>query len=462
MPYRHNPFFRYQNQYLGQGFNGLASAMFPDGADPRLQPAAAESTAKAEQARSVAGYNNERTRGERFANDVRQTSPTSIAELMLGGGVLQDDQVTVNPNYQPRQATNFADILTAPATPAQEASPVFNPNRSAKDKLSEAIVWAANNKIPLDQVLKAAGLQGYLQRAAGADPDRALPYAPFVGVTPNTQTALTTTRQDSISARDSAEDIAKQETVNRTRVETTKLEETGKGTRNTDDNQTKLKQEDKRQGGDNYRASIKPVDVNTGQYVFLTPEQGKRLGVTPNAQGQYILQGATKVGTGQDIITPDGKKIEGREKTPSGSKAPKAIVVPDKANNRMRTALETALKLQKIDYDEDSLTALLAESGREFQISNNAVDAVDKVVQRLKAGEQVNGVSRVKTTSTVLGYEVPLTTGERLKRSATASVTAPAVRQPPAAAIEFLRQNPNLKADFEAKYGPGSAAQHLK
>jgi transposase-like protein len=59
-----------------------------------------------------------------------------------------------------------------------------------------------------EQIFKGVGMQQYLNAAGGADPQSGLPYAPFVGVNPNTQTALTPEAQGQISMRDSNESIA--------------------------------------------------------------------------------------------------------------------------------------------------------------------------------------------------------------------------------------------------------------
>ncbi len=445
MPSRQNPFFRYQNPYLAQGFGGLAAAMFPAGADPRMQSGAEENMAQARQAQSVANFNAERTRGERFANDVRASSPTSIAELLLGGGVMQDDPLQINPDYTPRQATNFADVLTAPV-PDQPASAVFLPNRSAQDKLAEAITWAANNKVPLDQVLKAAGISGFTQRAAGSDPNSALAFAPFVGVNPNTQTALTTSRQDSISARDAAERQREQDSINATNLERERMQ----------------------QGGANFRTQYstdnRPVAAGNNTDVIVTPRQGKALGLKPNEDGQYVLRGRATVGTGQDQMpgTAGGESVAGRERvTKSGTGSTKPPpAVPAQASKRMQSKIEAALKESGVTADAQSLNGLVSAAGTEWQSSKNPDAAADTIIQRLNGGESINGVTLKRGNRTLAGVPIPGTERKSVSRApASAAATA---KQPPPAAVEFLRKNPNLKADFEAKYGPGSAAQFLK
>lgn len=469
MPYKQNPFYQYRNQSIGQMFGGLAAAGFVGGgADPRIQSGADENIAQARQAQSMANYNAERTRGERYANDIRQTSPTSIAELLIGGGVMQDDPLQVNSGYQPRQATDFADILTKPMGAEQEAASVFMPNRSAKEKLAEAIVWAANNKMNLDDVLKAAGISGYQQRINSANPDSALGYAPFVGVNPNTQTALTTTRQDSISARDSAEDIAKQTTVNDTNLARERLDQEGRDRRNRDDNQTNIAREKLQQGGANWRTQYSkdnaPVTASNNSDVFITKAQADKLGVKPNANGQYIIRGRATVGTGQDQLpgSAGGSRVQGRERVTSAGGAKALPSVPAAASKRIQSKIESGLQAAGVKVDNESMIGLLSAAGSEWQSSKNPDSAADSIMQQLLNGETVNGVTLKKGNRTIAGIPIPGTERKSTSRS-TAPAPAPAtVNQPPQAAIDFLRANPNLKADFEAKYGAGSAAKYIK
>ena len=422
MPQRPNMFYQYRNPAIGMGFNGLAAAMFPDAADPRMQSAAVENMAQARAADALAGYRGEQTRGERFANDVRATQPTSIAELLLGGGQLQDDPIRVNPDYQPAQTTDFANILTNPKAVQQGVSSPFMPNRTANDKLAEAIMWAANNKIPLDQMLKAAGISGYTQRAAGADPQSALGFAPFVGVSPNTQTSLSSAAQSQISARDAAEDLVKQGTINQTNLTREEMQQKGAGERNEATNRTNITREGMQQAGANarnkYSTLNRPVSVGTGTDVFLTPDMANALGVSTNQQGQRVLQGDTRVGANQTVVpgTAGGDTIQGPTKTGSGSNKG-AKSVPNPASKRMEAKITEALKADGLTADANTLAGLMSAAGTEWQTSQNPDAAADNIIQRLRAGEAVNGVQVDKANRTIMGVSIPGTERKSINRA---------------------------------------------
>lgn len=424
MPQRPNMFYQYRNPAIGMGFNGLAAAMFPDAADPRMQSGAVENMAQARAADALAGYRGEQTRGERFANDVRATQPTSIAELLLGGGQLQDDPIRVNPDYQPAQTTDFANILTNPKAVQQGVSSPFMPNRTANDKLAEAIMWAANNKIPLDQMLKAAGISGYTQRAAGADPQSALGFAPFVGVNPNTQTSLSPDAQSKISARDAAEELVKQGTINQTNLTREEMQQKGAGERNEATNRTNITREGMQQSGANarnkYSVDNRSVSVGNNTDVIITPAQGKALGLQPDENGQYILRGRATVGTGQDQKAGSlgGEDVAGRERTTkSGGTTKGPSSIPNPASKRMEAKITEALKADGLTADANTLAGLMSAAGTEWQTSKNPDAAADTIIQRLRAGEAVNGVQVDKANRTIMGVSIPGTERKSINRA---------------------------------------------
>jgi hypothetical protein len=208
MPTRKNPYYRYQNADLGNIFNGIAALMFPEQqADPGAVDAS-RATANMAQGRAndaLANYRGEQTRGERFKNDTIQAPPRSLAELFMTGGQLEDDPIQRNPGYQPPEPTDFS--LTARPQPFDEGlSSIFLPSKSATDKQAEALQQMYALGMDPDKIMKAIGAQQYLGRAGGQDPQSALPFAPFAGVTsPNAGTALSPEAQNLISARDADE-----------------------------------------------------------------------------------------------------------------------------------------------------------------------------------------------------------------------------------------------------------------
>lgn len=421
-PYRQNPFYQYRNPYIGNAVNGLASAMFPDqGSDAARQAAAMENEAQARQADAAASMSRERTRGYRNTNDAMAVDPTSIAELLLSGGILQDDPLKSNPNYQPPAPVNFGGSLLDVQAPTQDSS-LFLPNRTANDKMAAAIQEAAIRKIPLDQVLKSAGIAEYLRRIQGQAPDSALGLAPFAGIhSPNDKTALTTGRQDAVSARDSAEEIAKQATVNDTNIQREKLQQSGAKER-----------EGMQQSGANWRTKYNkdndPVAAGANTDVFITKAQADKLGIKANADGQYVISGKVKVGTGQDIMpgTGGGDAVSGREKTtqPGAGKGPSAV--PVAASKRMQAKIDAALKAQGITVDQASMDGLMSEAGATWQQNKNPDAAADSIIQRLTNGESVNGVTMKKDTTWYGGDDNSVKRSSKPPGSASAPMPAAA------------------------------------
>lgn len=367
MATRQNPFYQYRNPAIGQAFNGITAAMFPD-MDQRAQSAAMENMAQADMATANAGKYREQTRGYRDVNNAMMTNPNSIAELIMSGGNLKDDPIQKNPAYREMQPVSYDNILTQPPQVPMES--MFMPGMSAQEKMAAAIQEATIRKLDLDRVLKAAGMNEYQRRAAGANPDMALPFAPFAGITsPNTQTALTPGRQDAISARDNSEAIALEGT-----------RQAGANSRN------------------QYSVDNRPVVAGNNQDVIVSEAQGKAMGITPNENGQYVVRGRSTVGTGQDQRpgSVGGEVVAGRDKpTPAGrgGAAEKVSAVPVAATKRMQAIIEATFKEQGVTYTPEVLSGVLAEAGTAWQGSKNPDAAADSVLQRIRGGENVNGVT---------------------------------------------------------------------
>jgi hypothetical protein len=388
MATRQNPFYQFRTPALAQGFNGMAAAMFPE-MDQRAQSAAVENMAQADMANANAGKYREQTRGYRDVNNAMVTNPNSIAELILSGGVLKDDPIRKNPDYKERAPIDFTNILTQ--APQPEPQSMFMPGMSAQEKMAAAIQEATIRKIDLDRMLKAAGMNEYQRRAASANPDMALPFAPFAGITsPNTQTALTTGRQDAISARDSNEAQALEG-----------VRQSGANSRN------------------KYSVDNKPVVAGNNQDVIVSEAQGKAMGITPNENGQYVTRGRATVGTGQDQRpgSAGGEVVNGRDKPASGKGgADKVTAVPVAASKRMESVIAKTLTDQGVAYTPEIMAGLLSEAGTTWQSNKNPDAAADSVLQRIRGGENVNGVSLNVEQRMLRSDKKTLTRGGSLKK----------------------------------------------
>lgn len=404
MPVRENPFYRYRNPAVGYGMEGLASAMFGGQANPVQQSQITENQAQAAAAQALAGYRGEQTRGERDVNNAMTTAPSAIAELLLSGGVLQSDPMRANPDYKAPTPIDFASIFTNPAQVNQPISSPMLPGATAQDKMAAAIQEAAIRKIKLDDLLKAAGITGYQQRITGPNPDSALGFAPFAGVTsPNANTALTTGAQDRISARDAGEASSQAQAVARIQ-----------------------------QQGAAERANNRPVSAGNNVDVILSPAQGQLLGIEPDGEGRYIVRGRSTVGTGQ-IQQPGsagGETVQGRERAPAAGRAGRTpadkgpSAVPPVALKRMETKIREGLKADGINPDDNAVLGLMAAAGESWQTSKNPDLAADGVLQRLRAGEAINGVSVSKGNRTVAGVPIPGTERKGTTRAAPAASAA--------------------------------------
>lgn len=299
MPTRQNPFYQYRNPAIGQAFNGIAS-IFGGPVDAKTQSMIAENQAQASANNALAGYRGEQTRGERDKNNAMVSNPQALAELLLSGGVLKDDPFKVNPDFNP-QPIDWANVLSTP-TPTGPITSALLSGATAQDKMAAALQEATIRGLKLDDVLKAAGISEYQRRAFGANPDTALAAGPFVGLNPNTQTALTTGRQDAISARDANEDFVKQQSINDTAIEREGIQQSGANARN------------------QFSVLNAPITAGNNADVVVSPARGKAAGITPDADGRYVVRGRTTVGTGQDQQPGSlgGEAVAGRDRPAPG------------------------------------------------------------------------------------------------------------------------------------------------
>jgi hypothetical protein len=292
MPTRQNPFYQYQNRAVGQAFNGLASIF--SGADPVKQSMVTENQAQARSADATAGYRTEQTRGERNTNDAMMAPPTTLAELFLSGGRATDDPLQRNPNYTDPAPTDYS----LSAQPMAEPQSMFQPTRTANDKVAAALQEALIRGVKVDDIAKLFGQGGYLNAVNSGKPEDGMGYMPLFGQMPNQNTALSVGRQDAMSARDAAEEQVKQDSINKTNITRENLQQGGANSRN------------------QFSVLNAPVTAGNNADVVLTPARGKAAGITPDADGRYVVRGRTTVGTGQDQQpgTLGGEAVAGRTK----------------------------------------------------------------------------------------------------------------------------------------------------
>jgi hypothetical protein len=234
---RTNPFYRYQNPALGQGFAGIAEALFP-------QPNKAASEIEARQAQAAANLalaaeRDQNTRGKQIKNDRFEQMPTGLAEAILSGFQFQEQPMRMNPDYQAPAPIDWENTnLLTQGIPQQDIQPMMVEGRSRADQLAEALQQAQAYGFDLDKMLKSAGMMQYMNQAMGDNPQAALPFAPFAGITsPNANTALTAADQNRISARNADESLNQATTVegmrNENRIEIEGMREDGRGARGT-------------------------------------------------------------------------------------------------------------------------------------------------------------------------------------------------------------------------------------
>lgn len=211
MPARSNPFYTYQDPALRQGFDGLAAIMTGSGTQ-----SSGTARAPAPNAVALADKYRAETQGIITKNQALETPPAMLAELFMSGGKVVDDPMLRNPNYNPDQqvglSANFD--LTTPM-PVADYEPMFQPGRSAQEKMGMAIQEALVRGIKADEIAKLFAQGGYLANVNAGTPEAGMPFMPLFGQTPTTNTALTVGRQDAMSARDAAESKDQAEAVAR-------------------------------------------------------------------------------------------------------------------------------------------------------------------------------------------------------------------------------------------------------
>jgi hypothetical protein len=132
--------------------------------------------------------------------------PAMLAELFMSGGRVTDDPMLRNPNYNPDQQVGLpANFDLTTPMPVAEYQPMFQPGRSAQEKMGMAMQEALIRGVPAEDIAKIFAQGGFLANVNAGTPEAGMPYMPLFGSAPTTSTALTTGRQDTMSARDAAE-----------------------------------------------------------------------------------------------------------------------------------------------------------------------------------------------------------------------------------------------------------------
>lgn len=206
MPARSNPFYTYQDKAIGQGFDGLAALMV--GSQQAAPKAPAPNTV------ALADKYRAETAGIISKNDALNTPPAMLSELFMSGGKVVDDPMLPNPKYTPDQQFGLpSDFSLSQPMPTAEYQPMYQPGRSAQEKMGMAIQEALMRGIPAEDIAKIFAQGAYLNNVNAGTPDAGMGYMPLFGQTPTTSTALSTGRQDAMSARDAAESLTQANSV---------------------------------------------------------------------------------------------------------------------------------------------------------------------------------------------------------------------------------------------------------
>lgn len=407
-----NPYYakNFANPHMAQINDTLAALFAPRATD--VPSRILENEAQARQADALAGKYGAETTGIRNKNDAMSTPPAMLADLFMSGGKVQDDPFRMNPNYKESGPTDFS--LTA--KPMPEPQPMTLPGLTARDKIAGAIQEALMRGVKIDDIAKFAAQGGFLNNVNAGTPEAGMPYMPLFGSAPTTSTALTTNRQDAMSARDAAENKTQAESVATIQGQ----------------NQARV-------------ANINQAGANQRNAANISSRE--------TIAGLRIEAGQIK-----------------------GGKSTKPPVIPGLSPalaKNLRGQLESFINNQGLQVEPTALDVIFTEAARMYQDPNsdafkNPIVAASNVLEQLQSGG-VDGVSAQTEQPSMLkelftlGTAQPKTSYKRTPGAAPAPAAPAASRSaPPSAAIEHLRKNPSLRDQFDAKYGAGASAQFLK
>lgn len=407
MPTKPNPYYtgNYANPYMAELADTLAAIFAPRSPKPEDAALAYQRTMSGGQSAALADKYTAETAGINLKNDALAAPPRMLAELFLQGGRFSDDPLYMNPNYTPPPPTDYS--LAAALHPQPEISSMFMPTVTAADKMGAALQEFLVRGGKFEDFARIIGQARYLAQVDAGNPDGGMPFMPLFGQMPTTSTALTTQRQDAISARDAAEALAQATAVERIR-------------------------------GDN---SARVASINQA-----------------GADRRNNAAIASRERLAQLRLEVDG---DGRVRsTTTGSKPPVVPALSGPLATEMREQLEVFLNNEGYEVDPPALDILFTEAARLFQDPNsdafkNPVVAAANIVTMLRQG-QVAGVGTERRGEGWLDGK-PRDAVVRQPAKPAAPKAAP-----PTAAIEYLRQNPHLAPQFDQKYGAGASKQYLK
>ena len=344
MPTRPNPYYYaggYANPGMSQIADTLAAIFAPRTPSPQDQAQMYQRTMSGNQSAALAGKYAAETQGIQLKNDAMASPPKMLAELFLQGGQFMDDPMLRNPNYQEPPPVDYS--LGAAAHPQPEISSMFLPHRTAADKLGVAMQEFVARGGKLEDFAKLIGQSRYLGQVDAGTPDGGMPFMPLFGQTPTTNTALTTQRQDAISARDADEALRQATAVERIRG----------------DNSARV-------------ASINQAGADRRHNASI-------------ASRERLAQLRLEVGN-------DGRV----RSTAPGSKPPAVPALSGPLATKMREQLEVFLGNEGYEVDPQALDILFTEAARLYQDPNsdafkNPVVAAANIVTMLQQG-QVAGV----------------------------------------------------------------------
>jgi hypothetical protein len=212
MATRANPFYQPQTP-IGQGLDSIASLMLAAQQDRQPQTRSGSITP---QGLAQADKYRAETEGIVSKNAALNAPPAMLAELFMSGGRVTDDPMLPNPKYTPDQQFGLPlDFDLSKPMPVTEYQPMFQPGRSAQEKMGMAMQEALIRGVPAEDIAKIFAQGGFLTNVNAGTPEAGMPYMPLFGQKPTTNTALTTGRQDQMSARDAKESLNQATTVAR-------------------------------------------------------------------------------------------------------------------------------------------------------------------------------------------------------------------------------------------------------
>ena len=411
MPNRPNPYYSggFQHRPIAELFRDLVNL-----SDRQQKVSAVPSQIEANQARAdaslaSAGLNRAKATGQLDKNAAMTSSPAMLAELFMSGGKVTDD-FRMAPDWRERMDANTMSLkLPSDFLATGQGLPEYQPitsGMSAQDKIAQAIQEALIRGVSLPDIAKFAGQGGYLNQVNAGTPDAGMGYIPLFGSNPTTNTALSTTRQDAISARDAGEQQTRELAV--------------QGLRN--------------QGS---------LDV--------AAQQGRN---------QTVLEGIRQQGRERLVamkfeVGPDGK-------IRAGAKPPATPNISTLEVKRIRESVDTRAKEMNLTLESSARDAIVSEITRRMQTPNtdtfrNPMTALDSVLQDLQDNVLPGVESSVEQAPWYKIFGSDKTVVKRAPGAAQPAAPQPAAPQP---AAPKLRKDPDTLArarDAIAKGAPRDA-----